>query len=66
MGLKESKCRFNLSIEKEMLEYLKGLAETDYGRSCNSLIIRLITLGLQSEEMQPLIEKLEQAQNTEK
>lgn len=64
--LRESKCRFNLSIEKEMLEYLKGLAETDYGRSCNSLIIRLILLGLQSEEIQPLIEKFEQAKSTEK
>ena len=64
--LRESKCRFNLSIEKEMLEYLKGLAETDYGRSCNSLIIRLILLGLQSEEIQPLIEKFEQTKSTEK
>ena len=66
MALSPKKTRFNLSVEKEMLEYLKNLAEVDYNRSTNSLIIRLITLGLQSEEVQPLIEKLEQAQNTEK
>ena len=66
MALSKDKTRFNLSISKELLETLKTLAILDDDRSCNSLIIKLINRGLESEEMQPLIEKLEQAQNTEK
>ena len=66
MGLGKNKTRFNLSIEKVLLEELKTLAILDDDRSCNSLILKVLRLGLQSEEMQPLIEKLEQIQNTEK
>lgn len=66
MALSKDKTRFNLSISKELLETLKTLAILDDDRSCNSLIIKLINRGLESEEMQPLLEKLEQIQNTEK
>ena len=66
MALGKDKTRFNLSISKELLETLKTLAILDDDRSCNSLIIKLINRGLESEEMQPLLEKLEQIQNTEK
>lgn len=63
MGLKESKCRFNLSIEKEQLNLLKQLAEADDSRSTNSMIIKLINIGLRSENMQELLDKV---QSTEK
>ena len=66
MALSKDKTRFNLSISKELLETLKTLAILDDDRSCNSLIIKLINRGLESEEMQPLLEKLEQNKSTEK
>ena len=66
MALSKDKTRFNLSISKELLETLKTLAILDDDRSCNSLIIKLINRGLESEEMQPLLEKLEQSKSTEK
>ena len=59
MGLKESKCRFNLSIEKEQLNLLKQLAEADDSRSTNSMIIKLINIGLRSENMQELLNKVQ-------
>lgn len=66
MALGNNKTRFNLSIEKVLLEELKTLAILDDDRSCNSLILKAIRLGLQSEEMKPLIEKFEQSKSTEK
>lgn len=66
MALSKDKTRFNLSISKELLETLKTLAILDDDRSCNSLIIKLINRGLESEEMQPLLEKLEQTKSTDK
>jgi hypothetical protein len=66
MALSKDKTRFNLSISKELLETLKTLAILDDDRSCNSLIIKLINRGLESEEMQPLLEKFEQTKSTEK
>ena len=59
MALKESKCRFNLSIEKEQLNLLKQLAEADDSRSTNSMIIKLINIGLRSENMQELLNKVQ-------
>jgi hypothetical protein len=59
MALKESKCRFNLSIEKEQLNLLKQLAEADDSRSTNSMIIKLINIGLRSENMQELLDKVQ-------
>lgn len=59
MALKDSKCRFNLSIEKEQLNLLKQLAEADDSRSTNSMIIKLINIGLRSENMQELLNKVQ-------
>ena len=65
MSLSKDKTRFNLSISKELLETLKTLAILDDDRSCNSLVIKLINRGLESEEMRPLLEKLEQSKSTD-
>ena len=59
MALSSKKTRFNLSIEKEQLDLLKALADADDSRSTNSMIIKLINIGLRSENMQELLDKLE-------
>ena len=59
MALSSKKTRFNLSIEKEQLDLLKALADADDSRSTNSMIIKLINIGLRSENMQELLNKVQ-------
>lgn len=68
MALKDSKCRFNLSIEKEQLELLKEMGKLDHNRSCNSVILMCIDIAIeQNPELQELARKAkDKLESTEK
>lgn len=68
MSLKSSKCRFNLSIEKEMLSLIKEMALIDHDRSCNSMLLKMCEMAIeQIPELQELAQKAkEKLESTEK
>ena len=66
--LRESKCRFNLSIEKEQLALIKEMARLDHDRSANSMLLKCVDMAIeQIPELQELAQKakkqLEQSTN---
>lgn len=66
--LRESKCRFNLSVEKTQIQLIKEMAKLDHDRSTNSMLLKCVDMAIeQIPELQELAqkakEKLEQSTN---
>ena len=66
--IRESKCRFNLSVEKTQIQLIKEMAKLDHDRSANSMLLKCVEMAIeQIPELQELAqkakEKLEQSTN---
>lgn len=66
--IRESKCRFNLSVEKTQIQLIKEMAKLDHDRSANSMLLKCVDMAIeQIPELQELAqkakEKLEQSTN---
>ena len=66
--IRESKCRFNLSVEKTQIQLIKEMAKLDHDRSANSMLLKCVDMAIeQIPELQELAQKakkqLEQSTN---
>ena len=66
--IRESKCRFNLSVEKTQIQLIKEMAKLDHDRSANSMLLKCVEMAIeQIPELQELAQKakkqLEQSTN---
>lgn len=56
--IRESKCRFNLSVEKTQIQLIKEMAKLDHDRSANSMLLKCVEMAIeQIPELQELAQK---------